>query len=64
MTNKANKRRARNAKIALATYGLEDDAIRLRDLLTDLRHWSELSRVDFYSALDLSYQHYLCERAE
>ena len=60
----ANERRARNAKIALDTYGLEDGyGERLRDLLTDLRHWSDANSEDFYAALDMSYQHYLCERA-
>lgn len=35
----------------------------LTDLLTDLRHYTTERGVDFHKALDMSYQHYLAEKA-
>lgn len=46
------------------------DALIIRDyldlacVLADMRHWCDLHSADFFAALDLSYQHYLEERAD
>lgn len=32
------------------------------DLLTNLRHYADAHSVDFFAALDTSYQHYLAEK--
>lgn len=37
----------------------EDDLV---DMLTDLRLWAEYKGVNFYKALNKSYQHYLEQR--
>lgn len=36
----------------------------LASLVTDIRHWCDREGIDFYKALDVSYQHYLEERQE
>ena len=33
-------------------------------MLADIRHWCDLYQVDFHGACDLSYEHYLDERAQ
>lgn len=35
----------------------------LTDLLTDARHYADTALLDFFGALDESYQHYLEERS-
>jgi hypothetical protein len=39
-----------------------DDETNLTDTLTNLRHWADANDVDFYRALDSSYEHYLVEK--
>lgn len=36
----------------------------IASMMADIRHWCDLSQVDFHGACDLSYQHYLDERAQ
>lgn len=36
----------------------------VRDILTDLRHYCDMNKVDFHAAVDTSYLHYLAERKD
>jgi len=66
-----NAVRAQRIDSLLMVYSLsrgeeqsETDVYELASLLTDIRHWCDREQIDFYTALDVSYQHYLEERQE
>lgn len=42
----------------------EGHKVFLAAMLADVRHWCDSNQVDFHGACDLSYQHYLDERAQ
>jgi hypothetical protein len=63
-----NEARATRIDVVLTSYtaaiGEEMGPVNdldLSGLLADIRHWCDRNEVDFYQALDLSYQHYLAE---
>lgn len=55
----ASRGRARRA-LRLYEDGTSRESV--TDLLSDLRHLCEAADIDFHSALDMSYTHYLEER--
>lgn len=60
-----NVRRAARAAQAIGginEYAGNDEQTKMTDLLTDLRHMADWKGVNFYEALEMSYQHYLAER--
>lgn len=68
-----NEQRALRIDALFATYNeitdydsddSDIDHLSLACVLADMRHWCNLHNVDFFAALDLSYQHYLEERAD
>ena len=60
-----NTERIAKAHDALIPYlEFNDDMESITDLLTDLRHYADARKIDFYKALDMSYQHYLAEKGE
>lgn len=64
--NTPNRLAARRAREILDTcYDLEEPVhVRLRDLLTDLRHLADEEDLDFYATLGGSYEVYLDERTD
>lgn len=68
-----NDRRAQRIDALLIAYnkivdnysdGSNADHLDLACILADMRHWCDERGADFYAALDLSYRHYLEERAD
>lgn len=66
--NSDNDRRISTAKKMLKARGARgvdpyDNRANLTDMLTDLRHWADAMCIDFHRCSDLSYNHYLEEKA-
>lgn len=54
---------AERSEHALSSYDSgEDDATRLQDLFTDLRHFADRRGIDLHEALDASYGNYFAEK--
>jgi len=59
---KTQKKRARKAvSILNAAYDRGQHRENIVDMLSDLRHLSDVKGIDFYAALETSYNHYLAE---
>jgi len=66
-SREANRHRATKGGLGVCA-GIDDqdndDATRLVDLLTNLKHWADQQGVDFYAGLDGAHNHYTAEVVE